>query len=420
MCVYQFIKIIGAFLLFVTSNILFANELTLAESEQIALDSDFITKEFNTRSASLNESAIADGQLPDPRIKLGIMNLPVDSFDRGQEPMTQLQVGIQQSFPRGRTLHYKSLQTMDIADVDKAKALDRGKKVLRSLRNSYLDLYLNVKTESILQQNRELFTQLLDITQRQYAVGRDNQHDVLRAQLELALIDDRITEITGEKEIAMAELAKWIGFDQAQRPLPQTFPELASISSLGQMVSELPSHPLIQIEDALVKANDKKVNIAKEQYKPGWMLDFTYGERTGNNLDGSSRDDFASAMIMMDLPIFTDKRQDRRLAASKLEHVASRYARSDRLLELKRQLEKEHANWVRQGKRFELYETRAVVDAAQNSESTLKAYQNDLTDFTTLMRARLTELNTQIDMLRIRINQAKSQANLLYFSGETS
>ena len=419
MCVYKLIKPIGVLILLITSTVLFANELTLLESEQIALDSDFITKEYNARSQSLKERAIADGQLPDPKVKFGIMNLPINSFDRDQENMTQLQVGLQQSFPRGRTLHYKKLQTMDIADVDEAKAFDQAKKVLRSLRNSYLDLYLNVKTESILLQNRDLFTQLFDTTQRQYAVGRDNQHDVLRAQLELALLDDRIVEIVGAKEIGLAELSRWIGREQAQRTLSQTFPELNSISSLDQMVSELPSHPLIKVEDALVKANDKNVNIAEEQYKPGWMLDFTYGERTGNNMDGSSRDNFASAMVIMDLPIFTDKRQDRRLAARKLERVASRYARSDRLLELKRQVEKEHANWLRQGKRLELYQTRAVVDAAQNSESTLKAYQNDLTDFTTLMRARLTELNTQLDMLKIRINRAKSQANLLYFSGET-
>ena len=57
MCVYQFIKTIAVFLLLVTSTVLFANELTLAESEQIALDSDFITREFNTRSKSLNERA---------------------------------------------------------------------------------------------------------------------------------------------------------------------------------------------------------------------------------------------------------------------------------------------------------------------------------------------------------------------------
>jgi outer membrane protein TolC len=419
MSVYQFIKWSSLFLLFLISTALFAGELTLAEAERLALDSDFVSKGFNARAKSLSERAIADGQLPDPKIKLGIMNFPVDSFDRSQENMTQLQFGIQQSFPRGRTLYYKSLQTLDIASVDEAMAFDREKKVLRSLRNSYLDLYLNVKTEAILQQNRDLFTQMLDITQRQYAVGRDNQHDVLRAQLELALMDDRIAEITGAKEIALAELAKWIGDLPVQRSLPEAFPQLTSLSALDSMVSDLQKHPVMQIENARVNASDKSIKIAEEQYKPGWMLDLTYGERTGNNLDGSSRDDFASAMLMVDIPIFTDKRQDKRLAASKLQKTASQYARSDRLLELKRQLEKEFANWVRLGKRLELYETRAIIDAAQNSESTLKAYQNDLTDFTTLMRARLTELNTQIDMLKIRINRAKSQANVLYFSGGT-
>ena len=185
-----------------------ANELSLVEAERLALEADFIIKQYNASADSLNEIAIAEEQLPDPKAKFGIMNIPVNSFDRSQEPMTQLQFGVQQSFPRGDTLHYKRQRIEDMADVDKAKALDQKKKVLRSLRNSYLDLYLNVKTESILQQNRDLFTQLLDITQRQYAVGRDNQHDVLRAQLELALVDDRIAEIVGAKEIAQAELSK--------------------------------------------------------------------------------------------------------------------------------------------------------------------------------------------------------------------
>lgn len=416
MCVTRIKKYIGLLLLFITPIELVANELTLAEAERLALNSDFIIKQYTARSESLDERATADGQLPDPKLKLGIMNMPIDGFDRSQENMTQLQFGVQQSFPRGRTLHYKRLQTEDIADVDQARALEQEKKVLRALRNSYLSLYLNIKTDSILQENRNLFTQLLDITQRQYAVGRDNQHDVLRAQLELALIDDRIAVITGEKEISLAELAKWVGDVSAQRPLPEKFPEISSPVSLDVIVSSLTSHPSIQVEDAIVNASDKNIKIAEEQYKPGWMLDLTYGERTGNNLNGSSRDDFASIMVMVELPIFTDKRQDKRLTASKLEHIATQYARSDRLLELKRQVEKEYANWIRMGQRYELYETRATVDAAQNSESTLKAYQNGQADFTTLMRARLTELNTQLDMLKIRVNQAKSEASLLYYS----
>jgi hypothetical protein len=136
MYVYQFTKTIGVFFLFVTSTVLLANKLTLAESEQIALDSDFITRQFNTRSAGLNERAIADGQLPDPKIKLGIMNLPVNSFDCGQEPMTQLQVGIQQSFPRGRTLYYKSLKTRDIAVVDAAQ---NSESTLKAYQNDLID-----------------------------------------------------------------------------------------------------------------------------------------------------------------------------------------------------------------------------------------------------------------------------------------
>ncbi|MBL1141874.1 MAG: TolC family protein [Proteobacteria bacterium] len=416
---YGIFKKLSVIVLIVIPISTIANELSLAEAERLALDADFIIKQYNTRADSLNEIAIAEEQLPDPKAKFGVMNIPVDGFSRTQEPMTQLQFGVQQAFPRGDTLHYKRLRTEDMADVDKAKALEQEKKVLRSLRNSYLNLFLNVKTELILEQNRTLFTQLLDITQRQYAVGRDNQHDVLRAQLELALVDDRIAEIVGAKEIALAELTKWIGNDYAQRPLPDSFPELSSFVSEEEIVSNLNFHPMILMEDAVVNAKEKNIKIAEEQYKPGWMLDLTYGQRSGNNLDGSSRDDFASAMVMVDLPLFTDKRQDKRLSASKLEHQASQFVRTDRLLELKRQVEKEHANWVRLGKRLELYETRALVDAEQNSESTLKAYQNDLTDFTTLMRARLTELNTQLDMLKIRVDRAKSQANLLYYTRET-
>ena len=221
------------------------------------------------------------------------------------------------------------------------------------------------------------------------------------------------------KKLLRPSYQKWIGSNSAQRPLPETFPELTTFSDVEMIISSLADHPLIQMEDAVVNSKEKNIKIAEEQYKPGWMLDLTYGQRSGNNLDGSSRDDFASAMVMVDIPLFTDKRQDKRLSASKLEHIASQYSRSDRLLELKRQVEKEHANWVRMGRRFELYETRAVVDAAQNSESTLKAYQNGQTDFTTLMRARLTELNTQLDMLKIRVDRAKSQANLLYYKRET-
>ena len=287
-----------------------------------------------------------------------------------------------------------------------------------SVRSSYLDVYLSQETEKLLLKNRDLFSQLLEVTERQYAVGRDNQHDVLRAQLELSLVDDRLVEVQGGHAVALADLKRWLGNSIQFDRVNDNFPFLMAIRDLRQLVQELPRHPRIQIEDAMVVVNEKDINLAEQQYKPGWMLDLTYGNRSGNNLDGSSRDDFASAMILVDLPIFTNKRQDKRLSASKLDHTAAQFARSDRLLELRQALEKEYANWVRLGKRLSLYEQRAIIEAEQNRESTLHAYQNDLTDFTTLMRAGLTELDTKLDLLKIKIDKARSEANLLYYYQE--
>jgi outer membrane protein TolC len=59
-----------------------------------------------------------------------------------------------------------------------------------------------------------------------------------------------------------------------------------------------------------------------------------------------------------------------------------------------------------------------VRDAAANVQASLKAYQSGVTEFTTLMRARITDLDVRLQDLRIRVDRAKSQANLLYIAGE--
>ena len=90
---------------------LFANELTLQEAEEFALSSDLTIKKLEVTAEKYDELAIAEGQLPDPVMKFGMMNMPINSFDLSQEPMTQVQVGIQQSFPRGDTLDLRILMS---------------------------------------------------------------------------------------------------------------------------------------------------------------------------------------------------------------------------------------------------------------------------------------------------------------------
>ena len=79
---------------------------------------------------------------------------------------------------------------------------------------------------------------------------------------------------------------------------------------------------------------------------------------------------------------------------------------------------KEYSDWENLGRRLDLFEQRALAEARDNTEATLNAYQNDITDFTTLMRAQLTEVDTRIETLKVQIDRARAQANLLYFGGE--
>lgn len=392
--------------------------LSLNEAEQIALDLDPMTRVFTSRAEAFDEQAVAEGQLPDPKFKLGTMNLPVNTFDLDQEPMTQLQVGLSQSFPPGRTLQYRREYSEALSDIETAREYEQALKVLREVRIRYLELYYRIQAEKILQQNRALFEELRDTTQRQYAAGRDNQHDVLRAQLELSLVDDRILEVIRAQEAARGDLAKYLTIEQSGRPIPDDFPELPALPPETRISEGLQQHPLVRIEDAAVEASKKKINEAEEKYKPGFNIDVTYGNRFGTSAPGVDRPDMLSAMVMVDLPLFTGKRQDKRVAAARKQSLAMQFARTDRIYDLTGMLEREYANWERLNDRLELYEQRAISDARLNAESTLNAYQSDTADFTTLMRAQLLELNTQLDLLRVRVERARVKARLLYLTGE--
>ena len=47
------------------------------------------------------EKSVAEGELMDPKLQIGLLNLPTDTFDFDQEPMTQFKVSYIQQFPSG-------------------------------------------------------------------------------------------------------------------------------------------------------------------------------------------------------------------------------------------------------------------------------------------------------------------------------
>ena len=80
-----------------------AAPLTLAEAEDLALRQEPGLSEFQAKADALDEQAVAAGQLPDPVLRVGLANFPIESGGFTTEGMTQGQLGIRQAFPPGKT-----------------------------------------------------------------------------------------------------------------------------------------------------------------------------------------------------------------------------------------------------------------------------------------------------------------------------
>ena len=391
--------------------------LSLSEAELRALEADPIVEATEARADAMREDAVADGQLPDPKMRIGLNNVPTDTFDLGQEAMTQLSFGLQQAIPRGDTLEYRQRRTEWLANAQSARAKAERRRVRREVREKFLEVYFQVQAAEIVRASRKLFEQLVDVTRYQFAAGRVTQQDVLRAQVELSRLDDRETRIRNREEAERANLATWIG-RLAWEPLAKERPVLPPLPPREVIAATLERHPLLAFKAAEVESYRQGVQIAREQYKPGWNVGIEYRKRFGENPNGTERTDMMAAMVTFDLPLFTGQRQDKRLNASLRKAAAARYDKDDMYRQLKAMLDREYANWERLTERKALYADRLVREAEANAEAALKAYQSGLTEFTTLMRARLTELDVRIDELRIWTDRARAQARLLYLLTE--
>jgi len=139
-------------------------KLTLSEAESLALATSPELHRFQAASAALQQQAIAEGQLTDPQLVVGVANVPTDSFSFTQDEMTMEQVGLQQTFARGHSLSMKSKQSRALALAEHRKAHEKALTLIRNVRETWLELYYWTEALRILQANRLLYKNLFKVT----------------------------------------------------------------------------------------------------------------------------------------------------------------------------------------------------------------------------------------------------------------
>ena len=393
------------------------NILTLGQAVFLALERESVSQSFEYRAKGFEEESIADSRLPDPKLKLGAMNFPTDTFDRDQEPMTQLQLGVVQYFPRGDSRSIKSRINDVKAEKSRHMAKNAQLQAIREVSKSWLELYYWLQAEQIVRQSRGWFKKLVGVTESRYRVGSATQQDVVQSELELDRLTDRLEGIRIKQDMARSELSRWIGNSASLHGLPSQLPDM-TVPQLSELKSSLTSHPLIQASDAEIGAGSESVELTRQSYKPGVALDVTYGDRSGQNSDGSDRANFLSAMVLLDVPLFTDKRQDKKLAASQQKLEAARLDRETELRKLSSQLLRAQSSLRILDRQIGLYRDRLIPQSHSHSELSLKAYENNRVEFNSVVRARVAELDTRIKEIRLQVDRAQTIAMLNYLAGE--
>ena len=394
------------------------NQLSLAEAESLAIQSEPGQASLLASAEAYQELSISAGQLPDPKLRAGLANYPLESGNFSTEGMTQLQLGVRQAFPAGNTRAVNTRQFQSRALEMHEKAESRERDVLSSVRHTWLETYYWTRALGLVSESRRYFTDLVSLTQDLYAVGAKDQQDVLRSELELSRIDERLISIDKQILSSQAQLSQWIGTD-ATRPLASNLPDWTHLPSSDELHANLLTHPTVKASLARVDVQNSSIDLAKANYKPGWAIDAGYAYRDGRLPTGESRSDFISVGVSVDLPLFTKNRQDRKLSAAVNQRRAATESHEQLVRGLSSQLNAEIARWESLQRRMNLYETQIIVQTKEQAQAALLAYQNNTGDFAEVMRGYIANLNAQLDYDRLQVERAQSYALLANLGGIT-
>jgi len=403
--------------------------LTIDNAIATAIETDPWLTGSEYREQALADEAVATASLPDPKLSLLAGSFPVDTFDVNQEPMTQLGVGLSQMFPRGDSRSLGRVQKEQLSAQEPLLREDRRAQVAATVARLWLDVYRAQESIALIERNRALFDYLVDAARSSYAaaLGRARQQDLIRAQLELTRLEDRLTDLYLRQESAQQQLAGWVS-GTAGLPVERELPDgeialpmrtLAARSQDEQLAYELlQGHPALRAFDKRIEAMVTGVDLARQKFKPEWGVVAQYGHREEDTA-GQGRADLLSLGVTVDLPVFTANRQDREFDAAVARAEA---LKTDKLLMARQMVAELRAGVVRLqrlGERNTLYDEELLPQMAEQAEAALTAYNNDDGDFAEAVRARIAELDAQLAALSLSVERQQVIAQINYLLAGT-
>ena len=156
------------------------------------------------------------------------------------------------------------------------------------------------------------------------------------------------------------------------------------------------SRPLLAGQQNRIQAAQSRVELAEKDFYPDFQVGAAYSFRSGDNMDGSSRPDFASFMLSMNMPVFTGRKQSKAFDQRRSELLEQKFKLQDIRSMIQADIATTVSDYHRSRDQVELFGTGIIPQAQQTVSSMLAGYQVNKVDFLNLVRAQITLYNYEI------------------------
>jgi len=384
--------------------------LTLAEALRLAQTNAPGTSALNAAARGARELAVSASQLPDPVLRAGVDNLPVngpDAWSLDRDFMTMRRVGVMQEYVSSAKRTVLQERGEREARRFEAEAEMSRSEIRTEVAINWYDRLFAMRTEQLQQTLEQEIAMQRRAAEAQVAGGKASAAEVLAIDALLVQSRDRVIAARRQQQIAIAKLARWLGDDAARPPAgDEALPRDADVAAL-------PEHDLHNIAHLRALAGqvdvaDAEVDVAEQNRSPNWSWEVSYAVR------GPAYSNMISIGVSVPLPIFRGERQDRELAA----RLAQRDQARDQLADARRRHASEfnamRIEWLALRERQQQLESTLLPIVGQRVQALLAAYGSGQQNLTAVLEARRAEVDARVQVLELERDSARMWARLRY------
>ncbi len=390
----------------------YAEPLSFDDALALAVRETPVLRAESAQIDAARQAAIPAGELPDPKLALGIDNLPIEGPDRyslNSDFMTMRRIGLMQEFPNGAKRDARVAAARGRVAAAEAQTRITRLMVLRETAVAWIARDTVERQlagiDALVEENRVFEAGM----RARIAGGKGRATEAVAPRQEAAMIEARRDELDARRRQAIAALERWVG-PRGQAPLAGSAPDWPI--DRDTLSHALHGHPELTVFDPRARVLDAEVAEAQAGKKPDWALEMAYLKR------GSQFSDMAMVNVTFDLPVFTASRQDPQIAARQAERTALEAEREAVLREHTVMLETDFAEYQRLARAVTRQRDVLLPLADEKAALALAAWRGGKGELADLVMARRERIDAGLMAIALEGERRQMAARLYYAYGD--